>query len=191
MSILVNYATKIVYDDGIKEIDQKGGEWENQLNLQLEKVLDGEIKLEHFIIIANSFNRQSSSIKYDFSQLIEEIENDRKHNKKAIINRQCSSLNYNHLLYRHFECRSEVVENKFDYMGKEIRGKIVCGIGPHAIVLMDDNGKKDFHNYIPLIHLSGKKDGCEVARELITKYGDFKNNFHLRYIVRKYKINLE
>ena len=186
MSILVNYATKIEYSDGITEIKENGGEWEQALSKKVQEVIDGKITLSNFKTIVFAFNSKSA-VQYDFSELIDEIKTDIRLSTEASIDRNFHRPNYSQLWYRHKACRNELLDNKFQYMNQIIRNnKRVCGIGPHAIVL-EDEGKKKFHNYIPSTKFCGPDnicDGIELAQELVAKYGE--KNIHLHYISTKY-----
>lgn len=95
------------------------------------------------------------------------------------------------LSYKEFEARKHIIEEKFEYIGKNINGKKIAGIGKHAIKLDDD-----FHNYLPEDMFLRKEmvtagcDGCEIALAIIKKYGDL-NNHHLKYITKDVEVEEE
>ena len=91
------------------------------------------------------------------------------------------------LYYKTAIIYKEITENKYRYMNSKIRNKLICGIGPRAIVLKENkDDKPDFHNFFNDISLSADNstpDGLELAQEIIKEYGN-KNDFHIQYALK-------
>lgn len=90
--------------------------------------------------------------------------------------------------YRQKEIEKEIKENKYDYLGLEVRDKIISGIGDKCIVLISNN-EKSYHWFNLPKHIllnqemNAEADGYEVAKEILRLHADWENNFHLAYIL--------
>lgn len=179
--------TPVDYQDGIKTIEEKGGELNNQLYNYLFGDIQEDLSKKHgFFVQRLPRDHNQTVIKVYERKMKElglkpktsEILNMVEHNQTALYLRLCTKSigSIWALYYKEFKIVTKVIENKEKYLNKKINRFKVFGIGNKSICLIDSNGNKKYHWYagIPL-RFNGpnaEANGVEVCKALIRVYGE-------------------
>ena len=181
--------TPVDYQSGIKTIEEKGGELNNQLYNYLFGDIQEDLSKKHGFFIQRlprDHNKNQTVIKVYERKMKElglkpktsEILNMVEHNQTALYLRLCTKNigSIWTLYYKEFKIVTKIIENKEKYLNKKINRFKVFGIGNKSICLIDSNGNKKYHWYsgIPL-RFNGpnaEANGVEVCKALIRIYGE-------------------
>ena len=103
----------------------------------------------------------------------EEILRETKHDNYAMQLRIKGVKTLESLSYKHYKAVNHVIENKYNYIGKEIKDGIITGIGKNSICLEKEE-KTTYFWYLthPSRYNNCNNKGIDLAKELIEKYGE-------------------
>lgn len=166
--------TKIDYSTMTNE--QKGNEYRSQLYWYLRENHDGKNRViprnkGHDRIIIKAYEKAMKKLGLDpnTEELLKEV----SHDNLATNLRLNGGSGLSTLFYQDFKIITDVIENKYCYLGEEIEEGIIRGISEKCICIENNKGDKEFFWYTapPMRYNNTNALGIKICEKLIKKYG--------------------